>query len=477
MRATLCVLICTTILLASSVEAAQDAVPWARSIEEAQQIASQRGQLVLLHFYGDNCPPCRALDANVFPKPEFARGLTTNYVPVKINASQNRQLAARYGVDRWPVDVVTTADGKPLTKPTVSPPDANKFLASLDQIAAVHRVRMDPQAQLAQNVAYNQSPNASQYQPTAPAEQGAYGAAPAVANVPNTPAADPRMAPSAPSMQPQQQAYDPRGYQSQNMQGGNYDRRSTFAPAGDTATYADPNASRSMYPNMASQFPAAENPRGMQSESSGAVYGAQSNAYNPSTQPPSQPRTDVRLGDSQYSAGNPAPAPVMQPGIGAGHVAPGTSVYTNSPSAAPSSAGVPPMREAAPTVAAGNPPLGLEGYCPVALTEAAKWTRGDVRYGAIHRGRTYLFATQADQQKFMANPDKYSPMLSGYDPVAYISGGALVDGKRQHGIVHEGQMYLFASEASLDAFCKSPQQFCNPVRQAMQQSVTPNNFR
>jgi YHS domain-containing protein len=128
----------------------------------------------------------------------------------------------------------------------------------------------------------------------------------------------------------------------------------------------------------------------------------------------------------------------------------------------------------APSLPQGSPPLGLEGFCPVALTESTRWIKGDVRFGAIHRGRTYLFAAAADQQKFLSNPDKYSPMLSGYDAVKFQEQGQLVDGKRAHGIVHEGQMYLFSDEASLERFCQKPGAFTNTVRQAMANAASAN---
>ncbi len=442
--------------MVSSLAMAQDAVPWVGSLEDAQQIAGQRGQLILLHFYGDNCPPCKALEANVFPKPEFARGLTANYVPVKINASQNRQLAARYGVDRWPTDVVVTADGTPITKPAVCPQDSNKYLANLDQIAALHRVRMDPSAQVTQNVAYNQSPNASRYQPQAPPEGNTFGAVPVSAPAQYAQNTDPRLAGNVAQAPVQQQpAYDPRGYQPQETQLKGVDLRSGFQPAAGQG-YAPPaDQNRSMYPNQ--QMPLADNPRGMQSETSNAVYGGlQRSQYAPQ----SEPRYDVRL--SEPSPGTPVQNAVTQPASDAGRSQFQTNNYTAG--------------NVAPASAASSP-IGLEGYCPVALTEAAKWAKGDARFGAIHRGRTYLFSTQAEQQRFMANPDKYSPMLSGFDAVKYIEQGVLVDGKRQHGIVHEGQMYLFADEAALDKFCKAPNSYCTPVRQAMQQSVTPNSYR
>ena len=65
----------------------------------------------------------------------------------------------------------------------------------------------------------------------------------------------------------------------------------------------------------------------------------------------------------------------------------------------------------------GSPPLGLDGNCPVQLSEHKKWVRGNPSFGAVHRGRTYLFVSAEDQQKFLANPDHYSPVVSGNDPV------------------------------------------------------------
>ncbi|HTN74175.1 MAG TPA: DUF255 domain-containing protein, partial [Pirellulaceae bacterium] len=151
MRFNLLVAICFAVLtMAGNLPAAQDAVPWAKTIEEAQQIAAQQNRLVLLHFWSYDCPPCIKLEENVFPKPEFGRAVAANYVPVKINAKDNPELARRYKVDRWPVDVIITPTGEQLTKPTVCPQDSNKYLSSLDQVAATYRVQVQPAVQVAQ---------------------------------------------------------------------------------------------------------------------------------------------------------------------------------------------------------------------------------------------------------------------------------------------------------------------------------------
>ena len=112
------------------------------------------------------------------------------------------------------------------------------------------------------------------------------------------------------------------------------------------------------------------------------------------------------------------------------------------------------------------PPVAMEGYCPVTLLEQRKWKRSDPKFGAIHRGRTYLFASESEQQKFLADPDAFSPVLSGYDPVVFAQRAELVEGRRSYGLTYNKQIFLFADEASLQAFSKNPQAFAETARQA-----------
>ena len=75
-----------------------------------------------------------------------------------------------------------------------------------------------------------------------------------------------------------------------------------------------------------------------------------------------------------------------------------------------------------------------------------------MKWGAIHRGRTYLFADQAARDTFLAEPDKYSPALSGVDPVLAVETQQAVPGTREFAVEYEGQFYMFASEQSLKKF-------------------------
>ncbi len=112
-------------------------------------------------------------------------------------------------------------------------------------------------------------------------------------------------------------------------------------------------------------------------------------------------------------------------------------------------------------------PVGLDGFCPVKLIENSEWVKGDERWGIVHRGRTYLFASADAKGRFWDDPDRYAPILSGNDPVEFAEGGGLVAGSRRHGVFFRNQVYLFTDEDSLQRFWSSPQHFADIAQRAM----------
>lgn len=120
-----------------------------------------------------------------------------------------------------------------------------------------------------------------------------------------------------------------------------------------------------------------------------------------------------------------------------------------------------------PELPAGSPPLGFDGYCPVTMKRDWKWVQGDVKWGAIHRGRTYLFASQNAQQAFLENPDSFSPALSGVDPVLALETGESQPGQRKYALEYRGTFYMFAGEESLKKFWTNAEGYAQGVRQAM----------
>ena len=114
--------------------------------------------------------------------------------------------------------------------------------------------------------------------------------------------------------------------------------------------------------------------------------------------------------------------------------------------------------------------MALEGYCPVTVIEKMVWTKGNPLYGAIHLNRTYLFPNAELQAKFLANPDRYSPIISGNDPVVALEKNEIVSGRRQFGLVYENRMILFSSKESYDKFCKESKRYTTELQQALQSS-------
>ena len=100
------------------------------------------------------------------------------------------------------------------------------------------------------------------------------------------------------------------------------------------------------------------------------------------------------------------------------------------------------------------------------LVSQKRWVQGDPRWGAVHRGRTYLFSSQEEQKRFLAEPDKFSPAISGNDPVLALDQRQIVAGARAHGIFYDNRIYLFSSEASLQQFNQNPKRYAAEVLQA-----------
>jgi YHS domain-containing protein len=104
--------------------------------------------------------------------------------------------------------------------------------------------------------------------------------------------------------------------------------------------------------------------------------------------------------------------------------------------------------------------------------------KGNERWGAVHRGQTYLFAGPEEQQAFLANPDQFSPVLAGMDVVALAAEGRVVQGHREFGVLYDddgkgprpNRIYLFDSAGTRDRFEATPESYVQPVLQALRQN-------
>ena len=115
----------------------------------------------------------------------------------------------------------------------------------------------------------------------------------------------------------------------------------------------------------------------------------------------------------------------------------------------------------------GSPPLGFDGCCPVTLKSANRWAPGNPQYGIVHRGRTYLFVGAKERDEFLANPDSFSPVFAGLDPVLLLDKNLSTPGSRKFGYAYAGSFYLFSSSDTMNRFRENPSVYAASVRQAM----------
>ncbi|MBA4105010.1 MAG: hypothetical protein C0485_04570 [Pirellula sp.] len=120
----------------------------------------------------------------------------------------------------------------------------------------------------------------------------------------------------------------------------------------------------------------------------------------------------------------------------------------------------------------GSPPLCFDGCCPVTLKTLGRWAYGNPQFGAVHRGRTYLFTGAQQREQFLAAPDSYSPVFAGKDPVLLLDNQVSQDGSRSFGFKYGEEFYLFSSKETMEKFKASPQTYAAGVRQAMSQLNT-----
>ena len=121
--------------------------------------------------------------------------------------------------------------------------------------------------------------------------------------------------------------------------------------------------------------------------------------------------------------------------------------------------------------------VALKGKCPISLLTKGAWVDGNPKWGCLHRERVYLFASQSNLRKFQSDPDAFSPLLAGYDPVVFKRSGDLVDGAEEHG-VFMGQspnqrVVLFNSAETRAEFQANPRGYIETIRKAMR-STEPN---
>lgn len=109
-------------------------------------------------------------------------------------------------------------------------------------------------------------------------------------------------------------------------------------------------------------------------------------------------------------------------------------------------------------------PVGLERFCPVTLVNDWKWRLGKSSISTTHNGQQFYFGSQSARQTFLANPDRYAPAWSGFDPVRLIETGERLPGQRALGLQYQDRVLLFASDRTLQSFTIDPERYFTVIR-------------
>lgn len=344
-------------------------IAWQDDVNSALRLSNQTGQPVLLHFYSNNCVPCKMLDAKAFKNPALGQVMAKSVIPVKINYDQHRDIAQHYNITRFPTDLFLHHTGEELYR-TVSPQDPADYAKLIDRVAGKNRTWTIAQTDKLHTI---QSAKASFDALNAEFESTRFT--------------------------------HPASTKSKTFQTPDNDAPSEP----QTNSYCVAPHCVDVQPTPTSEEPAVGGPFHLASQSTEL----KGNRYQQVANKLAASESQSILKESDQADANRTMASVTMGGV-----------------------------------FAEDKTLALEGYCPVSLLTKKAWILGSPSSSVKHRGRLYQCASEEARIDFLQDPDKYSPVLSGYDIVHFLETGELVAGKREFGCEFQGHVFIFMSLAN-----------------------------
>jgi thiol-disulfide isomerase/thioredoxin/YHS domain-containing protein len=476
-------------------------ISWQSDLEVAKTLAGQQNKLVLLHFSADWCHPCKSLESFVYTNSQVQRSMNSNVVPVKIDVDEFPNLAKEYGVANVPFDVAITPAGRVVYKRS-SPRNASSYNDMINGFAKTIRALKNGNTALNQqldelkDVLYSDN-QIVEHPAFTPATTAITGPQPSfhsqelqrrgeqnrIAKIVN-PYAVAETGKTAeapiPTAEPKQINNDfvlPHRLASQE----NMVTRPTTNPA-DLLKQHQPLVAAASNPGASadatlvvtdwSHRASASNSL-MSSSGNPDSIGSASRSNQFVSNPFSKKKMPIKI-DTQAVNTDDRDQP------GANQFEPAGAEKEAAQVGFAQSAEKSPSHDFDQGT---HSRPGLHGKCPVTLLKEGRWVDGDARFGCVHRQRTYLFSNESNLQEFQADPDAFSPLLAGFDPVIYERTGKLVDGDVEHGVfmgkAPNHRVVLFASPETRTEFQAQPQNYIEKIRQAMQASGgnSPNIMR
>jgi thiol-disulfide isomerase/thioredoxin/YHS domain-containing protein len=428
-------------------------ISWQTDSDSAIREAANSNKFVLYHFCADWCRPCQHLDTFVFCSPAVIQAVEHHVVPVKVNVDLHPELVKQYGISGIPADVIITPSGR-IVKQRSSPNEADGYADMLNQLDRVDRELRAGNKALAQKideVLALAKPDTSK-----------------VTDHNDFAAKAPSHKQPAPSRDSEEMARKFANHFDVTT------GKLTDSESDDVPSFVDMTkpvgAPTQFVPSTASQAPISS---GASAESLGTnqetniesparvvnnqFFSGNSNSQNSNPESlPKKAAADFKFGNTSIEKSN---NNILEPQVPDDRSVRQVNNVTKTD---------------LPQPATGKLLTALHGKCPVSLIQKGKWIDGDPQFGCVHRGKLYLFADRDMLLTFQGDPDAFSPILAGYDPVIFSESGELVEGQEKHGVfmgkLPNQRVILFSSSENRAKFQQDPRRYLSVVQQAVKTS-------
>lgn len=86
-------------------------IKWA-SYQDGISSAKTEGKKIFLHFYASWCGYCKVMDQKTFKDIAVIQYLNENFIPIRVDSDQQKELAVQYGVRGLPTNWFLQMDGE-----------------------------------------------------------------------------------------------------------------------------------------------------------------------------------------------------------------------------------------------------------------------------------------------------------------------------------------------------------------------------
>ena len=462
--------------LISAPTQAQQTIQWEPDFEKAHHVAKRQNKLVLLHFTASWSVQCRNVTNLVHSESQVSSAIRDNVIAVKVDVDKHPELVEQYEVPSVPYEVVLTPNKKIVAK-RKSPINSSAYfkmitewVGSFNNSQRVNHAMADLHHLDLSTKPLSKSLTTT-FSPTTPND---FATAPPAHQIKKTTEA---------FTGPKYQKLETRNQEPEFTQAhpGKATKNHFSVPPAKQPDRLAKTADAAKADRISKldlpefQLPSTRT-KATNTEPSGSNQKLPTNDFRP----PSPPRLGNPPTTMQANLNTDSSKTKLK--IQFKPSTPTLKSPTVSPKqllAAPAS----PLKklDGVKSIGITTPTYALRGKCPVSLLTQEKWINGNPQWGCVHRNQVYIFSSEVNLKKFKENPESYSPILAGFDPVVFHESGKLTPGLLNHGVfmgkAPNQRIILFSDSLTRARFQESPKQFLETVRQAMKQTDSMDHFR